>query len=282
MDMQPRSQPPRTPGPAWRATAGHSAPRPLPMTQPQAALYRRLEAFCLDGAQAQFPLSRRLGVQQHWSPGFTQRAIAEYKKFAFLATAAGHPVAPPPVVDQVWHAHLLYTESYWGEFCPQVLQQPLHHQPSQGGAAEVAKFDQWYRQTLTSYVHFFGTPPADIWPSQPSSTLDRSVDPRRHWIVPKPSLPTPVVSHPVVADLSRWIRHARTTLTEQARSFSLAPLLGLGMLALLLSSCDASQPWGMSGPDFLWLYGGLIAAAIPLNWGIRRILLRTPDRKSVV
>jgi hypothetical protein len=47
-----------------------------------------------------------------------------------------------------------------------VLNQPLHHQPTQGGEAEREKFREQYARTLESYVHLFGeTPPKAIWPA---------------------------------------------------------------------------------------------------------------------
>ena len=78
------------------------------------------------------------------------RAIEEYKRFVFLAMAAGHPVTPLDEVDQVWHLHLCYTRSYWEDLCGEVLRAPLHHGPTRGGAAERARFDDQYRRTLAS------------------------------------------------------------------------------------------------------------------------------------
>jgi hypothetical protein len=78
---------------------------------------------------------------------------------------AGHPVTPPDAVDQAWHLHLLYTEDYWKRFCPEVLQQELHHTPTAGGESERTKFRDWYGRTLASYQAAFGEPPPeDIWP----------------------------------------------------------------------------------------------------------------------
>ncbi len=117
---------------------------------------------------------------------FAARAISEYRRFLYLAVVAGHQVSPSDDVDQVWHLHLLYTESYWNRLCCDVLAMPLHHHPTTGGASERAKFDAWYRTTLESYRRvFLEDPPADIWPNpeRRASGTDRyqRVNTRRSW-----------------------------------------------------------------------------------------------------
>jgi len=72
----------------------------------QTELYKRIQAFALDRPDSQLSFSQRLAKDNGWSLGYTQRAIEEYKKFIFLAVAAGHPVTPSDQIDQVWHLHL--------------------------------------------------------------------------------------------------------------------------------------------------------------------------------
>jgi hypothetical protein len=136
------------------------------LNQLQKELYQRLQAFSLDETDVVFPFSKRLAMENRWTLNYGQRVIEEYKKFAFLAVVAGHPVTPSDQVDQVWHLHLLYTRSYWEDFCPQVLQMNLHHGPTKGGRGEGDKFNDWYSKTLASYQTWFGeVPPQDIWPA---------------------------------------------------------------------------------------------------------------------
>lgn len=131
----------------------------------QAALYSRIDNFNLDVDGIQLPFSKRLATENKWSELFALRAIDEYKKFTFLAMVAGHPVTPSLQVDAVWHLHLTYSQSYWQEFCPNILGRSLHHEPTQGGADEAEKFRVWYGNTLTSYETWFNEkPPSDIWP----------------------------------------------------------------------------------------------------------------------
>jgi len=154
------------------------------------SLLENLERFELDDPAAAFPFSRRLARENGWTHEFALRVIREYKRFVYLAMRAGHPVTPSDEVDQAWHLHLCYTESYWTEMCGQVLGRPFHHGPTKGGGAENAKFHDWYGKTLESYERLFGeTPPADIWPEAGRRFGRRytRVDPATHWIVKRPT-----------------------------------------------------------------------------------------------
>jgi hypothetical protein len=163
------------------------------MNTQQAELYQRIHQFSFDAINANLPFSKRLARDNNWTIAYAQRAIEEYKKFTFLAISAGHPVTPSDQVDQVWHLHLLYTRSYWEEFCPKVLQTSLHHNPTKGGQQERGKFNDWYSGTLLSYEKVFQQrPPADIW-SPPPIRFGREIDfirvnTQQHWILPKPDL----------------------------------------------------------------------------------------------
>ena len=163
----------------------------LNMNPEQKELYQRICAFRFDEGGTVFPFAARLARDNGWSVGYTARVITEYRRFAFLAVAAGHPVSPSDQVDQAWHMHLLYTKSYWQRFCGKVLNRPLHHEPTQGGSQERNKFHTWYERTLESYGRFFEPePPADIWPDAGvrfgHDIHFERVNKKRYWIIPKP------------------------------------------------------------------------------------------------
>jgi uncharacterized protein (TIGR04222 family) len=216
-------------------------------------LLQKLEQFQLDSPEASLPFSARLARENQWSPAYTARVIAEYKRFTFLSVAAGHPVSPSEDVDQAWHLHLTYSENYWKHFCPTVLGQPLHHQPTRGGANEREKFHDWYSQTLASYARCFGEPPPpDIWPA-PESRLNEKhnfirVDRERHWVIPKIRFPVK----------SLWLAR-----------LALAALAIAGTGAMLASDAD---PFDWRGPDFLWFYVILYSAALTVAIVWRRAL----------
>ncbi len=158
------------------------------MTEKQTELYSKIQAFDIDGGPVQFSFAQRLARENGWTREYTRRAIDEYRKFLFLSAAAGHPVTPSDEVDQVWHLHLMYSESYWNRLCKEVLPKPLLHGPTKGGKAEGDKFHDWYSKTLDSYQQFFGEPPADIWPAPADrfqSAQWQRVNASENWIIPK-------------------------------------------------------------------------------------------------
>ena len=240
------------------------------MDSQQLELYKRLQEFSFDRPDTQLSFSRRLARDNNWSQDYTERVIAEYKKFAFLAVVAGHPVTPSDQVDQVWHLHLTYTRSYWQEFCPKVLQTPLHHDPTRGGAGEQSKFKGMYHQTLVSYEQFFGQVPTDIW----SSSNDRfgkdlnfvRVNTQKNWVFLKPSLPS---------------------LPRLQYKQALIPCFLL-TLASVVTGCQLSagipNPLDFSGSEFLTFYFLLSTVVIAAAYGLR-CYLRSPgearDQKNL-
>ena len=135
------------------------------MTSEHEILWGKIQAFEFNEPGAAFTFEERLARDNGWSLTYAQRVIEEYRRFAFLAMTARHGVTPSEDVDQAWHLHLLYTVNYWEKWCGQALERPLHHNPTQGGQAEDAKHDDWYRHTLSSYTAAFGrSAPQDIWP----------------------------------------------------------------------------------------------------------------------
>jgi hypothetical protein len=130
-----------------------------------AILYDRLVRFSIDDGEPAQRFEDRLAQEQHWSPDFSRRATAEYRRFLLLAATAAEPVTPSHVIDEAWHLHLTYTRSYWDRLCGNVLGKPLHHDPTRGGPDETTKFRQQYDRTLAAYRTVFGEePPADVWP----------------------------------------------------------------------------------------------------------------------
>lgn len=170
-----------------------AAPAVTPATQPE--LWERIRRFELDDPNAAFSFTDRLARENGWSMSLALQAVQEYKKFMFLLCIAPHPLTPSDQVDQVWHLHLLYTRSYWLEFCEQVLGRAMHHGPTKGGAAEQDKFDDWYARTKQLYEATFGTvPPPDLWPD--SETRFQEINFRRvnldaYWLIPKPRFRRP-------------------------------------------------------------------------------------------
>jgi hypothetical protein len=121
-------------------------------------LWARIEAFSLDD------IVPRLLKENDWTSAYLDRVLFEFKKYAFLCVISPQPLSPSIPVDIVWHTFLLYTKLYWEDFCPKVLNQKLHHTPSQGSVEDERKYRDMYHYTLSYYERILGEkPPVDIW-----------------------------------------------------------------------------------------------------------------------
>ena len=164
----------------------------LASSLPSDPLWPRLAAFSIDAPGASMPFTARLARDHGWSRDYARRVVDEYRRFVFLYLRAGHPCTPSVDVDEAWHLHLLYTESYWVDFCGETLGRPLHHGPTRGGRADAAKHTDQYARTLASYETVFGAaPPADIWSPagerMAAAQRPRVVRSATHWVVRKPA-----------------------------------------------------------------------------------------------
>lgn len=154
------------------------------------ALFERLQAFDIDSDRPRLTFVARLARENGWTPDFAARVVDEYKRFIALAATAPHPVTPSEHIDQAWHLHLAYTDSYWTRMCGQVVGRPINHNPTRGGDTENRKFDDWYARTLETYRQAFGhAPPTEIWPS-PEQRFGKDlawqrVNTRENWILPR-------------------------------------------------------------------------------------------------
>lgn len=129
-------------------------------------LWKRLLEFQIDDSSSSFTFTQRLARENGWSVDYATRVIGEYKKFIYLAMISKTSVTPSDEVDQAWHLHMLYTDSYWDELCGRVLEREIGHGPTKGGKSERVKYNDQYNNTLDLYGSEFGVnAPADIWPS---------------------------------------------------------------------------------------------------------------------
>lgn len=207
---------------------------------PDKELLARIEAFDIDGeARPALRFAARLADENGWSRAFAERVIVEYKRFAFLAMTAGHPVCPSDEVDEAWHMHLTYTRSYWQRFCGETLGRELHHDPTRGGDAEDDKHWRMYDATLAAYRRSFAAePPADIWPP-----------------VEKRFSAAAVTAAPIAT-------HVRA---RASALMSVNPLPILTLVAAAFAAWTyygAPNPYTMRGTSFFWFYLPAIAVAL--------------------
>ncbi|PKV13344.1 TIGR04222 domain-containing membrane protein [Xanthomonas prunicola] len=238
---------------------GSASRDPLQATPPQRALWQRLQSYRFGQNEAAFAaFLRRVAKQVQCSTAQAQELVEEYRRFCFLACTDTHDVTPSPLVDQVWHVHLTDTREYWQQFCPQVLQTTLHHQPGRGDAGEQAQFQAQYRQTLERYRMQFGEPPAQWWPAaRPQrSTVDLPQD-----------------------DTAEATLQALRGTPQPQRGVPLA-VIGWAIAALAVgmvcrsANGGALSPLHWRGDYFLPLFIALIGLAWSIAAWLRRVLRR--------
>ena len=124
-------------------------------------LWNSILAFDLDRPRSEYGFTLRLAKENYWPRNFTEEAVVEYKKFIYLAAVCDFMVSPSPIVDCVWHQHLIYTQSY-NNLCNLIGKQ-IQHVPSNRNKGDAAKFQQAKAETKKAYQNVFGEQPRNIW-----------------------------------------------------------------------------------------------------------------------
>ncbi len=174
------------------------------MKNDELGLWNKVASFEFDKPNISLTFAKRLAKENGISDQFANQIVEEYRKFIFLCCVSKGQIAPSHFVDQAWHLHLTYTRSYWVDLCTNTIKRDLHHNPTEGGKAEDAKFKNLYRDTLELYESCFSTAPPDaVWPAEngaPEKGFD-GIDKSKNWIIPKPNFafPKQIGSLPIVA-----------------------------------------------------------------------------------
>lgn len=92
------------------------------------------------------------------SPEQCDALIFEYKRFLVLKLLRPDLILPPPpLVDDVWHTHILDTPKYLAD-CLRIAGYYIHHNPNES-------YVIFAQQTVDIYTEVYGqTPPMDIYP----------------------------------------------------------------------------------------------------------------------
>lgn len=101
----------------------------------------------------------RLRKEGAIQPDLIAPAVTEYRKFMALIAAGNQGLSMiSPIVDEVWHAHILHTMDY-AAFCQTMIGRFVHHQPNSDrtpiAASEHPRF-------IEVYENAFGPLP-DVW-----------------------------------------------------------------------------------------------------------------------
>lgn len=124
-------------------------------------IWNKILAFDFDNPPSEYGFSTRLANENFWTKEFTDQAIFEYKKFMYLAATSDFMVSPSEIIDNVWHQHLIFTQSYQ-DFC-NIIGKQIQHIPSTHNREEFEKFKQAKERTIKFYERDFGKQPKNIW-----------------------------------------------------------------------------------------------------------------------
>lgn len=200
------------------------------MTTEENLLWTKIAEFRLDDESSSFKFSRRLARENGWSISYSEKVIEEYKKFIFLCCIQKSGVTPSDQVDQVWHLHLTYTQSYWTDLCKNTLSKEIHHNPTKGGQSEGKKFDDFYTATLQLYKQKFTiNPPVAIWPDNKKRFSDirfQRVNLKNYWLFRKPDLSKKNLQLFLIVFISFFSVQA-TSKSDTGKLIGMAVVIGL-------------------------------------------------------
>ncbi|MES2436166.1 MAG: hypothetical protein V4586_20320 [Pseudomonadota bacterium] len=124
-------------------------------------LWARFQAYAFPMSDGR-SLSAQIAAETVLDADRAVVAVAEYRKFLYLVATLNRILAPSPLIDRVWHQHLMDTKAYFDAFCPEILGKTLHHIPGRPAARD----DSAYVETLAQYQTEFGqAAPQTIWPT---------------------------------------------------------------------------------------------------------------------
>lgn len=132
----------------------------MPLSNP--ALWARLQNW-LGPEGAEHPLVTQVVARLDVSRARARVMVDGYARFIYLVATSQEMLAPPQLIDEVWHIHLADHDDYLGDFSNDVVGRVVRHHKGrpQPGA------DPAYARTRQRYVQEFGAAPfAKLWPKQ--------------------------------------------------------------------------------------------------------------------
>ncbi len=112
----------------------------------------RVQLDLLWSANLDVVMQKMMRVHRSFSAKKVGDLMVEYRRFLTLILLYGQVPMTSPLVDEVWHTHILFTREY-AEFSQSIFGFFLHHQPSTDGipdadVANAENFTVLYEQTF--------------------------------------------------------------------------------------------------------------------------------------
>jgi len=152
------------------------------------------ERGCASVPEAVARLAKRMCLEENWSPSYAIEAVREYQRFmelkVVLEDIEGKRLSPSPIIDEIWHMHLLNTQEYQADVKALFLalhkytgQMFLHHSTSRAhdGAQRLRRLED---TKLAYQARYEQKPPAKFWeedtlPLFEEDTVEREAKRRR-------------------------------------------------------------------------------------------------------
>jgi len=100
---------------------------------------------------------QRVVREKKWSSTDVHELSSQYRKFLFLIKKHGdkHQLPPSKDMDEIWHAHVLFTQQYHRD-CQHIFGHYFHHQPATQSKAEAEKMQTLFATTQQLFHQEFG------------------------------------------------------------------------------------------------------------------------------
>ncbi len=100
-------------------------------------------------------LVNRLVHKEHWSLEDAQEGVRQYRNFLILIYKyPQRRLAPTRLIDEVWHAHILYTREYTQD-CEEIFGSYRHHTPVDDSKCSEEERQQVLIETAILYTEEF-------------------------------------------------------------------------------------------------------------------------------
>lgn len=111
-----------------------------------------------------------LVTRQGFDPEYVDELEVEYKRYmALVVTRPDQKLPISNVVDELWHAHLLFTNDY-RKMSDKLNGSYINHVPTLSEKERAALEPYYFNGTLQAYREVFGENPSNkFWPSESGS-----------------------------------------------------------------------------------------------------------------
>lgn len=168
------------------------------------SLWNKISDFVIKDSDHSFSFAQDISQKNNWSLDYANRAILEYKRFAYLSIVSDHLVIPSVIIGLVWKRHMTYTQNYEKYFCNDILNRSALIDFLKYKHLDRDQYKQAYGESLDSYTKEFSSQaPEDIWlRHEHKTTIQRAVPAEKK---PSPVAMIKYTIYIVVAMIVGWM-----------------------------------------------------------------------------